>query len=369
MNDVSAALEGIQRTVWLGNSLQTWVVVLCILVLGVLLGRLARSLLRRYGTRLAQFTETDFDDAVIEAAIQPSARLLIVAACGAAVHVLVMPAKTHTLVMNGVIIAAGLVLIDLFAAWVDAFFRHGVREWRDKNQPHLDDAVISIGRKLFKAVFVIAGLLAILQTVGINVMSLLTGLGIGGLAVALAAQETLGNVLGSLQILTDRPFAAGDFVRVDGMFGRVLEIGLRSTKILTPDGIKLIVPNKKIAEAAVANCSAHQGVTEAFDIGLTYDTPAADVQRAAELIADVVHAQEHAHEEVTVHFISFGDFSLNLHVVYFHTDFGHVAMTRHAINLGIKRSFDEAGLSFAFPTQTLHLAGENPGDPLKVARS
>jgi len=366
MTEVQDVLAFLNNTSWLGNTLQVWVVSACVLALGVMLGRLARAVLTRYGARLAQFTETDLDDAIIDAAIAPSARLVIVGACGIVVHILQVSERTHELLIDGVVVAAGLVLVGLFASWTDALFRHGVREWRDKKQPHLDDAVIDVGRKLSKVLVVAAGLLAILQTVGINVMSLLTGLGIGGLAVALAAQETLGNVLGSLQILTDQPFTAGDFVRVEGIFGRVMEIGLRSTKVLTPEGIKVIVPNKKIAEAAVENCSAHNGVTESFDLGLTYDTTSADLQRAVDLIEDIVIGQPATHDDVTVHFVSFGDFALNLRVVYHHTAFDEVAATRHAINLAIKAAFDEAGLCFAFPTQTLHLAGENPGDALKL---
>ena len=369
MNDLTAQIEALDNTIVLGNTVQTWIVALLVVVLGVLLSRALKALMRRYGTRLAEFTDTDLDDAIIEAAIEPFGALLVVGAFGATTFILRMAPRTHELLLDGVIIAGGIVLVNLFGTWVDAFFRHGVRQWRDSKQPHIDVAVIDVGRKLAKILVVVLGALAVLQTVGVNVMSLITGLGIGGLAVALAAQETLGNVLGSLQILTDRPFVAGDFVRVDGLFGQVQEIGLRSTKVLTPEGVKVIVPNKKIAEAAVENCSAHHGVTESFDLGLTYDTSADRMEQAAAAVTAIVRAHRNTHDDVTVQFASFGGSSLNLRVVYHHLDFAAIAVTRSEINLAIKRRFDELGLSFAFPTRTLHLAGENPGDPLRVEAS
>jgi MscS family membrane protein len=356
-------------TVVLGNPVQKWIVACLVMVLGVLLARMAKAVLRKYGPRLAQFTETQLDDALLEEAINPVGALLVVAAFGAVTFIVQVPDRTHAMLLDAAVIAGGFVLVRLFSAWVDAFFVHGVRKWRDDRQPHIDTAVIEVGRKLAKVLVVVLGVLAILQTVGVNVMSLITGLGIGGLAVALAAQETLGNVLGSLQILTDRPFVAGDFIRVDGMFGQVREIGLRSTKVLTPDGVKIIVPNKKIAEAAVENCSVHRGVSERFELGLTYDTSAARIEEAAELLRQIIGGHAHTDDDVQVQFASFGDFSLNLRVVYHHTQFDEIAATRSEINLAIKGAFDAAGFAFAFPTRTMHIAGENPGDPLRVASS
>lgn len=369
MDDLAATLEQFDETLVLGNSVQTWFVAFLVVILSVLIARMVKAILRKFGPKVAQFTETDLDDVLLETAIKPIGALIVVGGFGSVTYIVSMPNRTHEVLLDAVIIAGGTVLVKLFAAWIDAFFIHGVRKWRDDRQPHIDTAVIDIGRKLAKILVVVVGGLAVLQTVGVNVMSLITGLGIGGLAVALAAQETLGNVLGSLQILTDRPFVAGDFIRVDGLFGRVQEIGLRSTKVLTPDGVKLILPNKKIAEAAVENCSAHHGVTERFELGLTYDTTAAQIEKAAALLQQIIGSHDSTYPEVQVQFASFGDSSLNLRVVYHHVDFNKIAVTRSDINLTIKRAFDEQSLSFAFPTRTLHLAGENPGDPLRVASS
>lgn len=366
MNEFTSAMESIEQSVVLGNSVQRWIVAFLILVLGVLLSRMLKAILNRYGKQIAAVTDTELDDALVEATIAPLGALIIVGSVAVDIYILTLPPHTRLLLTDGVLLAGGLVLVTMFARWVDAFFRHGVRQWRDDKQPHIDVAVIDIGRKLTKITVAVVGVLAVLQTVGVNVMSVITGLGIGGLAVALAAQQTLANVLGSLQILTDRPFVAGDFIRVDGQFGRVQEIGLRSTKLMTPEGVRLIVPNKHIAEATIQNCSAYHGVTETFDIGLTYDTSADRVDEAADLIKDIIIAHKHAHHDVIVQFMSFGDCSLNLHVIYHHLTFTRIALTRSEINSAIKRAFDEQSLDFAFPTRTLHVINENAGPGLRA---
>lgn len=355
MSDFLGNMEDFERVMVAGNSVYDWGMAGFIVLVGVVLSRIGSALLRRWGTKIAGVTETELDDALIEATSGPFGTLIVIGAIAVAENTLRMAANTHQLLINGVIVAAGMVLIVLIARWTDAIFLHGVEEWRRRKHPHIDRSVIGTMRKLTKAVVVVAAVLAVLQTIGFHVMSLLTGLGIGGLAVALAAQETLGNVLGSLQILTDQPFVVGDFIRVDGHFGRVQDIGLRSTKILTPDGIRVVIPNKRIAEAAVENCSVVNGVTETLDLGLTYDTTADEIDMASEIVRRIVIACEDTSGEPTVFFAGFGDFSLNLHVIYFITDLAAVARTRHAVNIAVKREFDAAGLDFAFPTQTLHL--------------
>lgn len=353
----------------LGNSARTWLVSILVLALGVLLSRMSRALLGHYGRRMADVTETDLDDAIVEASIGPISSMVVLFAIHIDIHMVKMPSGTLALLFDGLIIAAAVLITKMLLGWVDAFFLHFMHPLRKKKHADLDPQVIEFGRKFSRIAVVIGALLTVMQTVGLDVMSLVTGLGIGGLAVALAAQETLGNVLGSLQVMTDQPFSTGDFIRVNGLFGRVEEVGLRSTKLMTPEGVRIVIPNRMIAQAAIHNCSAHQGITETFDLGLTYDTTAKQVQQATEMASDVIAAHPNTSDDAVVHMVSFGDFSLNLRVVYFHTNFDAVARTRHEVNLAIKDAFDDAGLQFAFPTQTLHLGGENPGDPLRLLRS
>ncbi len=353
----------------LQNSARTWFVSALVLMLGVLLSRMARAGLGYYGGRLAAATETELDDAMVETSIGPVSSMVILVAMHVVVHLFKMAAGTLELLVDGLTIAAAILVTQMLLGWVDAFFVHFVRPLQLRKHANVDPQVTEFGRKFSRIAVVLGAVLTVMQTVGLDVMSLVTGLGIGGLAVALAAQETLGNVLGSLQVMTDQPFSTGDFIKVDGMFGRVQEVGLRSTKLMTPEGVRIIIPNRLIAQAAIHNCSVHRGITETFDLGLTYDTSAARLEEAARIIRDVVGAQPNTGEDVTVHMLSFGNFSLNLRVVYFHTDFEAVAQTRHQVNLAIKRAFDDAHLNFAFPTQTLHLSGEGPGDPVRLQRS
>ena len=364
--DLQAINQWLNQSTLLHNSARTWLVGLLLLALGVLLSRGARALMSYYGKRMADFTETQLDDAMVEAAIGPVSSMVMLFAIHIVLQLFQLPDGTRRLLIDGLAIAAAWLITRMLLAWIDAFFTYFLQPLRRRKHANLDPQVVEFARKFSRIAVVIVALLTVMQTVGLNVMSLITGLGIGGLAVALAAQETLGNVLGSLQVMTDQPFSTGDFIRVDGMFGQVREVGLRSTKLLTPEGVRIIIPNHLIARAAIHNCSVYHGITETFDLGLTYDTSADRIEEAAAIVRRVVAAQPTTSEEVIVHMVGFGAFSLNLRVVYFHVDFEAVAPTRHAVNLAIKRAFDDAGLEFAFPTQTLHLSGAQPGAALQL---
>lgn len=358
MDQVMSTLEELGSQSFLGNSLRTWLVAGLIIAVGVLLSRLARSLLTRYGPRLASFTKTDLDDHIVQGATGPVAAMVLLPPFHVCIYMISMPGELRRVLVDALAVAMTLLVTVIGVRVVDAFFRYGVEPAARRQGRRVDPQVLAFGRKLAKALVVMAAALVIMRRVGLDVMSLITGLGIGGLAVALAAQETLGNMLGSLQIMTDQPYTVGDFIRFEGTFGEVKDIGLRSTKILTGSGVKVVIPNKRLAEGNIENCSAHQGITVQFNIGLIYGTTADQVARAVQLLREIVQSQQATHAEVKVHFISFGASSLDLQVVYFVIDFAHFLDVQHAINLEIKRRFDEAGLSFAFPTRTLHVIQE-----------
>jgi MscS family membrane protein len=195
----------------------------------------------------------------------------------------------------------------------------------------------------------------VLQRAGFDVLSVVTGLGIGGLAVALAAQETLGNLLGSLQIMTDRPFSIGDYIKVDAHFGRVTDIGLRSTRLLQGNGIRTVIPNKKLAEATIENHSHPDGLVRDFMLSLAYESTPAQVQEAVDLVRAVLAAEARIHPEFSVLFVNFGDSALGVRVLYKVPDANVAGDVAHAVNLAIHAGFLQAGVKTAFPTRTVRV--------------
>ncbi len=273
MDTVTEFIEQLGNESVLGNSLRVYLIVGLIIVAGVLLSRLARFILARYLPRMANFTKSDLDDRMVAGAIGPLSAMVLLPTFHLCVYILAMGDGLRIVLIDGLVVALALLLTTIAVRSVDVSFR----AWASRQTRlggGIDPQVIGFGRKFAKILVVMIAALIVMQRIGLDIMSLITGLGIGGLAVALAAQETLGNVLGSLQIMTDQPFAVGDFIRFEGVFGQARDVGLRSTKILTASGVRVVVPNKVLAGGAIENCSVHQGITVQFSVGLVYSTTA-----------------------------------------------------------------------------------------------
>jgi MscS family membrane protein len=366
MTDLFQDIETFGNIVVAGNRAEAWFQALLLIVAGVVIARVGARLLRRLLPRMAKWTATDVDDEIAEGAVGPISASLLLPFIVLAASALSLPDGVRTAIDHGVRIAFGIFLALLGLRVADAVFRVGLEPWLRHHRPDFEFGLLDLGRKITRMLVVLLLAVSTLRAVGFDVVSLITGLGIGGLAVALAAQETLGNVLGSLQIMTDQPFVRGDFVRVESIIGRVIEVGLRSTKVLTSAGVRVVIPNKKLAELPIENLSIYNGLSVETSIGLTYATGADAVERAQVLLIEAVRSVPGTHEEVRAHFLGYGPYSLDLALVYFVVDMDRQLQIRHEVNVGIKRAFDAAGLDFAFPTQTLHLEMAQRGGPLQV---
>lgn len=227
-----------------------------------------------------------------------------------------------------------------------------------RTESKLDDQLVPLLRKALKVFTVVAGALFILQNLNINVGSLLAGLGIGGLAVALAAKDTLANFLGSLMIFLDRPFQIGDWVVVSGVEGIVEEVGFRSTRIRTFYNSLVSVPNARFMDANIDNYGRRTYRRTYVTLNLTYDTTPEQIQAFVEGIRAIIAANPKTRKDYyEVHMSAFGSHSLDV-MVYFFFKVGSWTEElgeRHNVFLEILRLAQDLGVSFAFPTQTLHV--------------
>lgn len=234
----------------------------------------------------------------------------------------------------------------------------------------VDDMLVPLVRKTLRITIVILALLQVATSLSDKpVTSLLAGLGIGGLAVALAAQDTLKNFFGSLLILADKPFEIGDRIVVDEHDGPVEEIGFRSTRIRTLEGHLVTVPNSEMASKAIQNIGKRRYIRRLFTVSITYDTPPDMVQRAVDIIKDILknHEGENADFPPRVFFNEFADCSLNILVIYWYhpPSYWDFLAFSERVNMEILRRFNEEGIEFAFPSRTLYVAGD-PNRPLNV---
>jgi len=194
----------------------------------------------------------------------------------------------------------------------------------------------------------------------------LASLGIGGIAVALAMQNILGDLFASLSIAIDKPFVIGDFIVLGEEMGTVEQVGLKTTRIRSLGGEQIILSNNDLLQSRIRNYKRLQERRAVFAIGVTYDTPADKLERIPELIRQAIEAQADARFD-RAHFKSFGASSLDFEAVFYvlKPDYNVFMNVQQAINLQLVRSFAGQGIEFAFPTQTLHLHG---GPAMATAR-
>ncbi|RMF59270.1 MAG: mechanosensitive ion channel family protein [Calditrichaeota bacterium] len=232
-----------------------------------------------------------------------------------------------------------------------------------RTESRLDDHLLPVFSSALKAFVIIVTILLVIQNMGYNITSLLAGLGLGGLAVALAAQDTLSNVFGAIAIFVDQPFHVGDAVSIAGFTGNIEEIGIRSTRLRTFEGTLVTLPNSEIAKSKVENLSARPTRRTVFTIGVTYDTPREKLERGVQILREVM-AEHPATQQYRAYFNSYGDFSLNILAQHWckHLDYEAYLKCIEEINFEIMKRFEEEGIEFAFPTQTLYIKTEQPPD-------
>ncbi len=228
----------------------------------------------------------------------------------------------------------------------------------DETESQLDDQLIPVLRKLAKVAITAIGIVFFMQLKNYPVSGIIAGLGIGGLAFAFAAQDSIAGIFASVALFLDRPFMVGDFVQVGDVSGTIEEVGLRSTRIRTVAKTLVTIPNKEIVDSTIDNLSKRPMRQCTITIGVTYDATAAKMQ---ELVADLRKMLEEddmaEHNGANVHFTTFGDSSLNVKMLFFirTTDYSKFLQSRQNINLKIMQVVEKLGLEFAFPSTTVYL--------------
>lgn len=327
---------------------------LCVIALAILLRRLGARIIFVVLRRWTGKTRTGIDEQVFGELLAPVATLLMVCGIYAASTLFSFPLEAQRLIADGTRIAvAGIFLWGVFRLGA-ALLDHLERTARGK------DLGIASFMPLIKRTlgffFVILSALVIAERMGADVKTYLAGLGIGGLAFALAAQDTLANMLGSFVVVLDHPFRVGDTVRIAGNEGAVEDIGLRSTRLRTGARTLIVLPNKMVAQEAITNLSRMPQRRVDQTIGLTYETTAEQMTTIVADLRALLKSDPGVHPGlVAVYFADYADSSLNIQIVYFTSDpdWQKHMEVRERINLQIMRAVAARGLSFAFPTQTV----------------
>ena len=281
--------------------------------------------------------------------------------------VLNFPAAVESIVNQIASLLGAGALVMLGFRGVD-IFTDVLKRRAELTESRLDDQLVPLTNSALKIATLVIGMLFILGNLGINITSLVAGLGLGGLAVALAAQDTFRNLLGGVTIFADRPFQVGDWVVVGNIEGTVEYVGFRSARVRTFYNSVVTVPNARMVDTYVDNMGLRQWRRYKATLGVAYHTTPDQMQAFTEGIRALIRANPSMRKDYyIVEFLDFGATSLEILVYCFITapDWNAELRTRHVVNLDIMRLAEELGVEFAFPTQTLHVASL-PGQPAEV---
>ncbi|HIP84400.1 MAG TPA: mechanosensitive ion channel family protein [Methanothermococcus okinawensis] len=339
------------------NTLYQYTVFFLFLILGVLLTKIYLYIIKRYLRNIVNKSKIKFDDILLDAAEYPGMILIFTACVYLGLKFLTLPSNIQVLLDNAVKVIVILCFTWFAVNLLDDIVEYYIQPVVEESETKFDDQLLSPLRKLLKIIVVILGVLTALKTIGYDITALLAGLGIGGLAVALAAQDTIKNFIAGILIFVDKPFRIKDWIKFEGGEGIVEDIGVRSTKIRTFNDSLIVVPNTNLVNANIENFSAMRKRRVLIYIGLTYDTPVEKIERAKEILREIIEGHPGTLPPVRITFHRFNTYSLDLRVEYFIRNFGfdYYLNTVDEINLKIKEAFDREGIEMAFPTEVVYV--------------
>jgi small-conductance mechanosensitive channel len=336
-----------------GNSFRAWLVAVLagVVALGALL--LTRRLLAHRLGALALRTTNIVDDIGAELARRTRLYFVIALAIAVGSRFIVLPARIADTLDKAIALVV-LFQVALWATAAIAFYvaRH-IERRRDMLEASNAWAIRAIGVGARVMVWALA-FVAVLDNLGFDVTALVTGLGVGGIAIALAVQTILGDVLAAMAIVFDKPFVVGDFIVVDNLAGTVEEIGLKTTRIRSLTGEQLIFGNAELLKSRIRNFKRLQERRNAFTIDVTYNTRPDVVARIPIILREIVEAQSPVRFDRS-HFSAYGESALRFETVYYVLDpaYNQHMDIQQAIYLEVLRRFERDGIEFAFPTRTI----------------
>lgn len=309
--------------------------------------------------RVAARTRKQSDELLLKLLRGPIKVVAIVILLNIGLSVFDWPARAQLMLSRGLIVAVAFSVTYMAIQVVDLLL--GL--WRDKVVLVQDRAfaaqLFPLLSKLANVAIIIAAAVLTADNLDIRVTSLLAGLSIGGLALGLAAQDTVANLFGAVSIFLDKPFYLGDFIKVEGVNGTVESIGLRSTRIRNGDGHQVTVPNKTMGNAIITNVTRRPGIHTEMNLRLSYETPSEKVKRAGAIIEEVFRANPKT-LNIVVGFNKFTESALNIFVGHdwAGTDDNELLARMQEWNLEIKQRFEAEKIEFALPTQTVRLKSD-----------
>ena len=341
---------------YFGNTLLQYLEALLILLATVIVAKVAYYIIKKYVQALTAKTATNLDDLLLAELEKPFIFFILILGLNFSVTPLSVPPGAMSVFSNLI-----MVLLTLNGAWVvsalvDVLFEEFLVPYAKKSKSKLDDQLVPILKGGSSVVIFALTILTIISNFGYDITAVLGGLGIAGIAIGLAAQDSLSNVLGSAAIFTDRPFELEDLVKIDGVTGKVEEIGIRSTRVRTLDGTLVMIPNATIAKGTIENYTKAERRRVQIKLGVEYGTSSKKLEKAKELLIDIVTDVKGVDpDDCAVHFMEFADSTLQLQLTYHIIETSRLFDIQDEVNTRIKDEFEKAGIEFAFPSRAIYV--------------
>ena len=343
----------LENELW-GNTIENWGISILIILGAIIIVKLLSLLGKKVIKPFVTGTDNHLDDVIFYSLEAPVKFAIILLGIWIAIHRLVYPDSFVKVVDN-----AYRILIVLDITWFFGRLFSSLLQvyWGKQSNGQANKMMPIIKRTILVIVWLI-GIVMALSNVGVNISALLGTLGIGGIAFALAAQDTVKNVFGAFTILTDKPFSIGDTIRVDSYEGTVVDVGVRSTKIMNYDKRIITFPNYKITDTSIVNISSEPMRRVVLNLGLTYDTTSEKMKEALELLKSIPKRVENVSSnpsDIVAVFTEYSDSALVIMYIYFIEKQGDILGVTSNMNMEILAAFNKAGLNLAFPTRTVYI--------------
>lgn len=344
----------ISETTFLSNTIQQWLIAVGAMAVFLAVLLALKAIVFKKLIVLAQRTKTRVDDLIARLLHDVKFITILAISVYAGSLFLILPEKIVSILKVTVIL---LLLLQL-ALWSNSAIKYWIDNLKKRKMEEDAAQATALGAIGFvsKLVLWTVVLLLALDNLGIDVTGLIAGLGITGIAVALALQNILGDLFASLSIVLDKPFVIGDFIIVDNFLGTVEYVGLKTTRLRSLYGEQLIFSNSDLLKSRIRNYKRMYERRVVFAFGVTYETPLEKVEKIPQMVKDIISNLENVRFD-RAHFKEFGDFSLNYEVVYYVLlpDYAVYMDLQQNINLNLMKQFQEEGIDFAYPTQTLFI--------------
>ena len=341
------------------NNIGDWALALVIIVGTLIAAKALYWVIGRIVKKLTAKTKTKLDDIMVDMLEEPIVLIVTIIGVWFAIGRLSFPDKIMEWINNLYMVMIVLTITWLLARLIDAIIKEYVVPITKKTKGDFDDQIIPIIRKAIRVAIWVMGIIIALNNAGYNVGALLAGLGIGGIALAMAAKDTVANFFGGITIFTDKPFTINDRVKINGFDGTITEIGIRSTRLKTLENRIVTIPNSKFTDGMVENVSSEPHRKVVLKLGLVYETTASKIQNGMKALQTIVDENDDLEENTIISFNEFGDFSLGILFIYYIKKGADIMGVQTNVNMEVKRRFEEFDIEMAFPTQTVYTIAEN----------